>query len=462
MNLRVFYKKRVFSVLSCVVFFCSGTSSFAQQSAHQADMRFVFDKVRMENPGLMAAREELEGTKELYPQARAGWLPSVNGEAGIFTSDIESDNPNPGDGATTKEFALSIDQPVWRGGRTTAEIDRAQKLIRAGEALLSSREQDLFYEAARSYINVLRDRELLDLRRKNSDILMQELEAAQERRQMGATTITDVEQAEARLARAQALQIRAEGDLSISEAGFEEIVGMAAPSNLADPAAFRLDMPADVGAMEAMAENNNPSLIMLRYEREAAGHNADAIFRELLPQLSAYASVNKQYDPQPGLVSDTRSAVLGLRATIALYQGGATRSRIRQARSEERRQAYEVEDLTRDVKAQVLINLRAYQSAVGQRENRAFEIEAARKALDGVREEMNLGQRTLLDVLDSDRDLIEAEVAHAYAQADESTARFALARTLGVLHAGMQKNVGIAPIAAPQAYADGAVSTNRP
>jgi outer membrane protein len=93
------------------------------------------------SPSLSAARIELEGTKELYQQARAGWKPTIGLQASIYASDVESSNFGTGNGATTKDLSLNIDQPIWRGGKTFAQTDRAESLIKAGEATLNQVEQ---------------------------------------------------------------------------------------------------------------------------------------------------------------------------------------------------------------------------------------------------------------------------------------------------------------------------------
>ncbi len=408
--------------------------ALAQQQNSYMELGDFMKIVYKKNPSILAAREELEETKELYPQARSGWLPNINGEASIYATDIESSNFSEGTGATTKDITLSVDQPIWRGGRTFAETAQARKLIHAGRAVLRQAEQDIFLQTASIYMNLLRDKELLDLRIRNEKVLMKELKAAWERMDIGDITDTDVQQAKARLSRAKTERIEAQRNYDISKAEFEEIVGVNPPEKLRIPY-MRFDIPSEISEMIRIAQEQNPEILMAHYEKEAADHGADATFRELLPQISAFASYNKQYDPQPGIVESSETETIGLRARISFYSGGATRSRIREAKRNAKRHDYEIQEMRRQVRQEVISNWRSYETAKQRTENTKQEIDAAEKALTGVREEARLGQRTVLDILDADKEVIDAKTSLANARRDEIITKFALANSLGMLTA---------------------------
>lgn len=405
-----------------------------QNDAAYLQLQTIISKVYENNPTLLAAREELKQTQELYPQARAGWLPSVNGEASIFATDIENSNFGNGDGATTKDYTLSVDQAIWRGGRTFAETARAKDLIRAGMAVLNQAEQDILQDALTAYIDLIQDTDLLELRLQNEDILLRELQAAWERMDIGDITDTDVQQAKSRLSRARSSRIAAQSNLDISKAQFEEIVGMPAPEKLMIPY-INIDLPHTIEDMLDLAARQNPELLIIQYEQRASEHNADATFRELLPQVSAFASMNRQYDPQPGIIDESNTETIGLRARISFYEGGATRSRIREARHIAKRQHYQIQETRRRIRQEVISNWRSYKAAKDQTENRKQEIEASEKALKGVREEARIGQRTVLDILDADEEVINAKADLARARRDEKISRYALANSLGLLNA---------------------------
>lgn len=421
------------NLLLCTYLVCTlgpFSSAFAEDAPLPLTLNAALHHVYENNPSLLAARQELEGTRELDPQARAGWRPSLNAEASIYTTDVENSNFNSGDGATTKDLTVNLDQPIFRGGRTFAETAQADSLIQAGEALLRQSEQDMFLKTVNVYTNFLYDSEVLDLRMENEEIMQKELKAAQERRKLGETTVTDVHQAKARHQRAKSETIDARARLEASNAEFVEVTGLT-PANLDEPETV-FDFPALPETMMLMAEEQNPELRIALYEQDAAEHHTDATLRELFPQIAAFASYNKQYDPQPGIVDESETKTIGLRATLALYQGGATRSRIREARHTAKRRTYEIDEVRQKIRREIMSNWRACLAAHAEIESRKAEIDAAKQALDGVREEERLGQRTLLDILDAEQDVLNARITLAKARRDETVTRYALAASLGM------------------------------
>lgn len=412
--------------LMAVIFF-SPAQAYAERQVTIAD---ILKQVYESNPSLLAAREELNETMELYPQARAGWLPSLNAETSIYATDIDTSNFAGGDGATTKDMTVSLDQPIWQGGRTFSETAEARDLIRAGQAVLRKEEQKILLDALTAYLDVKRDREILALRRRNENNLQQEYEAAKERLELGEITKTGVAQAEARLARAEADRIGARRDLETSAAKFVAVTNMQPPETMSAPP-LDFEFPGATDDVMALAEQQNYDLIIARFRHKAAEHNADSVFRELLPQLSAFASWNRQYDPQPGIISETQTETVGLRATLAVFQGGILRSDLRKARAKAKQQEYGIDAVRDQVRQDVTRNLRSYEASKKQVKSRHVEIKAAKAALEGVREESRIGQRTLLDVLEADEDLIAAKIALAQARRNEAVAAYALANVLG-------------------------------
>lgn len=421
-------------------FFCTGSALFLMpletvfaQDAN--DMRAFMMSAYQSDPELMAARQEYESAKELYPQARAGYRPNVRAEAYLFSTNIDNSNFGNSDGATTKDMTLSVEQPLWRGGRTSAEVERAHSFIRAAELTLNRTEQEVLLEVAQIYLDVMRERSLLALRQRNADILAREYNAAQERFDLGDITITDVHQAKTRNARAQAALVRAQSEHDIRMAEFSEVTGRSAPQMLENPSTIVLDIPQKLAEMIALAEYNNLDLMIAQSEKDAAEHNVDVVFSERLPEITAFASINKQYDPQPGLIDHSRTDTIGVRANVALYQGGSVMSRIRQARADLKRNEYTLEDIQRDIRKDVISNYKSYVAAKEQIAARELEVAAANQALDGVREEARSGQRKLLDILDADQEVIEAEIALVSARRDSVLAWYALAATLGLFNA---------------------------
>lgn len=402
-----------------------------QDMATELTLAQVLLYTRDNSPALAAARAELEAANELYPQARSGWKPIIDADARIYRSDIDNSNFGNADGTTTKDFSINLEQPLFRSGRTTAQTARAESLIRAAEAHYKRTEQDTLFSAAQAYINVLSDRKLYALRQDNEYFLDEERRATQEKLDAGLLTVTDARQAEARLARAQAETLHASGRLEASYAAFQRITGLNPVHTFFYPA--DISMMTSLDDLTKQAQNTNPDILATYHTHQASEHHADASFREHFPQIFAFASFNKQYDPQPGIVDDSETRTLGIRAAIPLYDAGLTASRVREAKSTVTQRMREMEDMHRRIEAALRAEWKNREAAIAEMNARMLEISAAEHARDGVKEEAQLGERTVLDILDADQDLLSSQAALIEARRTELLARYRIYALLGQL-----------------------------
>jgi outer membrane protein TolC len=162
------------------------------------------------NPTLMAARAELRAVNEGVPQALSNWRPELfaDGSLGIQRRDTDSSSA---ESTVPREAELSVEQPLYRGGRTVAEVAAAEAEVRAQRARLVSTEQAVLLDAATTYMDVWRDQAVLELNESNEEVLTRQLEATRDRFEVGELTRTDVAQSESRLARATATRWRPAG-----------------------------------------------------------------------------------------------------------------------------------------------------------------------------------------------------------------------------------------------------------
>lgn len=178
------------------------------------------------NPLLLAERAKLRATDELVAQAMSNWRPSVSFGSDIGRARDENSTTNTMTNAVTETQRLrtptttgvTVRQPLYRGGRTVAETSRAENNVQRGRALLQGIEQQVLLEAATAYLNLTRDTAVLELNVGNEQVLGRQLAATRDRFQVGEVTRTDVAQAEARVSRARADRIQAEGNLTSTRA----------------------------------------------------------------------------------------------------------------------------------------------------------------------------------------------------------------------------------------------------
>lgn len=381
------------------------------------------------NPTLRAARAEMRATAEALPQAQSGWMPQSDLTATVTTADIDSDSA--ADGTTSKNLELSVTQPLYRGGRTVAGIGSAQNRIMAQGAILNATEQQLLLNVATSYMNVVRDKALVDLSENNIAVVKKQLDASRNRFEVGEVTRTDVAQSEARLARAEANRTTAVGNLKSSMAVYEQFVGQPADKLTGEPVKF--SFPETLDDAIALGEKSSPNVLASEFLHQSAEKDIGVFFGQLLPELGLSASVDKTWDPQPGSAGDTTTKSLSLVATIPLYEGGYNRSQVRQAKYLANQRYIEILESKRDARQSVISNWETLMAARAEINSRNAQVEANRVAQEGVRQEAELGTRTILDALDADQEYLDSQVALVSAQRDEVVASFALAQSLGIL-----------------------------
>lgn len=401
-------------------------------------LKSVLQKAYLDNPALLSARSDFKSVAERVPQVMANWLPTVTASTGI--EEVNSDGQGEGrnnqnfsraERGTAKDVRIALDQTILRGGRTFSEYSAAKHIVEAQRNDLIAAEQNLLQRVVTAYMDVLRDRALLRLSKNNRVVIARRLEAARDRYDVGETTLTDVSQAEARLARADADVISAEGNLSTSEAVFEELTGIT-PLNLAYPKVM-IDLPNDLDTLNNRAESENPLIVAAKYAHRAAEKDVSTAFRELFPEISLSASWSRTYDPVFSSTEEQTDRRIALRATIPLYEGGGTRSRIRQAKQDANANYMDILDIKRRIRQQTVSDFKNLQAAKAEIISRQAQVEASEVAREGVRQETLVGTRTVLDSLDADQELLDAQVALVTAMRNKVVADFALAQNIGAL-----------------------------
>lgn len=384
------------------------------------------------NPALTAARAELRGVDERYAQAMSGYRPRVNGIADYTSSRDRGDAIDTH--ADSKTLALELQQPLYRGGSTQANVKSSHNQIKAQRAILHATEQDVLLDAVTVYMDVVRDAELLKLNTNNENVLSAQLNAARKRFELGDITKTDVSQSEARLASSTASRVTAEGNLRASKARFERVVGIAPDGALGRPV-YTVNMPASLDDALAIAENKNPDLHAARFSSTAAKFATRSVTGELLPQVDLTGSIGRTYDPALRVDDEIDSTTVAVRATVPLYTGGAVDSRARQARQVESQRRMELHRAERAVRQEVIDSWTALTAADAEMVARKSQIDAAKLALDGVRIETDYGSRTTLDLLDAEQEYLDAQTSYVIAERNKIVALYRVMAAIGEMTA---------------------------
>ena len=386
------------------------------------------------NPTVQAARAELLVINEQLDQAQSGFKPTITANADITHTDTDTKGNSfitSDGGNTSKTGSLDIEQPIFKGGSTIANVRQAKNTITAQQLSLSATEQTLLYDAAVAYMDVLQNKAILSLNENNRHLVSRELERARDGFSVGELTRTDVSQSEARLADAEANVIKANGDLRSALAIYKEIIGSVPPVNIAYPEK-PVFLPDSLEEALAYAESNNRDVLRAKFVSAAAEDSVDSATGELFPSISAKGSLSKVYD-QSDFIEEQRQASVGLNASIPLYEAGVTQSRIREAKQRANQRYIEIVEAANKSRQQAISHWETLKAAKAEIKARQTQIEAARVATEGVYYETEFGERTTLDALNASQELLDAQVSLIKAKRNKVVAEFALARTLGLL-----------------------------
>lgn len=400
--------------------------------AQAQSLREAMAMAYRENPTLQAQRAYLRSIDETVPQALSGWRPTVSlsAQAGYLRQ-----QGNAGTRTDTRDFnqaTLTVTQNLYDFGKTDASVERAEANVLATRARLVETEQTVLQDVVSAYMNVVRDQAVVDLNQNNLDRLQRQLEATQDRFNVGEVTRTDVAQAESRLATAQADLIEAQGNLEVSRAAFEQVVGEE-PGRLDQPSPLT-DLPASRQMAIDAAIASNPTIRARQFDKTSAAKSIDAETADLLPDVDLQGQLAHSRDvSNRDTTRDSAQAAVVL--TVPIYQAGLASAQVRAAKQTYLRSDNLIAEARRIAVEQATSAWETYNTATARIRALGASVDAAEIALDGVEQEAAVGSRTVLDVLDAEQELLNARVSLVRSQRDLEVARYDLLAAVGSLTA---------------------------
>jgi outer membrane protein len=415
--------------LASVVIIPLGVSSASAETLAQA-LVSAFQG----NPSLRADRARQRATDEGVPQALSGWRPTINA-TGTASHELQNVNPSapPSIYTATDPTSLNItlSQPIFRGFGTVEGTAAAEATVKAGRQQLLATEESVLFSAVQAYMNVIRDRQLLAYRRSNVGVLSKQLKASNDKFSAGVLTKTDVSQSRATLEASKGAVAGALAQLQASEANYVSIIGHT-PGKLGYPNAAAV--PRTLEEAYNIAQQTNPNILAAAHIEDASEHQVGVIGSALLPQATLQASGS--YAGQPSnSINDTTSAVVQGVLQVPLYEGGKVYSGVRQAKENVSQNKLKVIGAVRSVREGVA-NAWNGMVASGQAIASArAQVTAAQLALDGVKQEYDVGSRSTVDVLNAETALLTAQLTLATSEHDRLVASYQVLATVGLLTA---------------------------
>jgi outer membrane protein len=398
------------------------------------------------NPQINSQRALVRATDENVPTALAGYRPRAVATANIGYQSLstkvhEIGSTTPPDappvfftqsGANIpRGYGVTATQTLLNGFQTANRTRLAESQVFAARETLRGLEATVLLNAATAYMNLLREAGILELQRSNLDVLAEQVRQTKTRLENGNVTATDVAQSEARFNVGRTQLFAAEANYQSARAAYRQVIGLE-PGRLAPAAPVDRFSPRTLPEAMAAGVAENAAVSTAQHNLDVAIHQVKVAEGALYPTLALQGSVQQNYDQTLNL---TRSltAVGSLQYSAPLYQGGAEYAAIRQAKETQGQKQLDLSfarDQARLAVAQAWAQLEAAKSSI---ESTRSQVTAAEAALNGVREEARLGQRTTLDVLNAQQELVNARVALVQAQRDRLVSSYSLLGAVGRL-----------------------------
>jgi outer membrane protein len=388
------------------------------------------------NPQLNAERARQRATDENVPQALAGYRPQIVASLSAGLQAVRNLLPdNSIQTATQKPWTigLTVTQTLFNGFRTANSVRVAELQVQSGREALRNVGQGVLLDAVTAYTNVLANQSLVDAQRANVAALRQTLDVTRKRLNAGDVTPTDTSQAEARLSRGLSDLNAAEVALAVSQATYAQVIGHA-PGRLSQAEPVDRLLPHSRDQATALAFSANPAVLAAGFDVDIAMKSINVAESSLYPTVTLLGSVSREKENDPTLsVKRTDQASIVGQATVPIYDGGTAASQTRQAKevaSQSRLVLEQVRNQARTAAIAAWVANEGAKVAVSAAES---EVRAATVALAGVQKEAQGGQRTTVDVLNAQQDLVAAKARLIGAQRDRVIASYTLLGAVGAL-----------------------------
>ena len=432
------------SGLAVVAIACAATAG-GRASAETLESALV--QAYQNNPSLNSQRAALRAIDEGVPQALSGYRPKVTvtatgGEQSLSQTSLTNPTRLPGTPSTYLTQSgynapygatATISQTIFNGFQTANRTRQAESAVLAGRETLRITEQTVLLNAVTAYMNLLRDTAILDLQRRNVEVLQEQLRQTRDRFNVGEVTRTDVAQSESSLAAGRSQVLTAQSNYATSQATYRQVIGTA-PGKLTPGTPVDRFSPQNLNVAFGLAATTHPSATSAQYNVDMALQAVKVAEGALYPTLSVQGSYAQNFMSASSLNTYQTSAasVIGT-LSVPIYQGGAEYSAIRQAKETLGQKRLDFDTARDQVRQGVAQSWGQLDAAKANIEATTAQVQSAEIALNGVREEARVGQRTTFDVLTAQQTLVNARVALVTAQRDRVVASYTLLASVGRL-----------------------------
>jgi len=417
-------------------------AALSPMAAQAADLLQVYEMARNGDPQLSSAESTRLYNKEGQVQAMAALLPQVNGTASLTRTRTDYDNgPGGSVSSTSRRYSVDGTQTVFNWSQF-ANLRAQREVSKAADFTLDSANDNLIVRTSAAYFNVLVAIESLAAAETNEAAAKKQFDYADKRLEVGLAPITDVHEARAQYDQARADTITARNSLKDYYQALTELTGQPVASMRALPEEWRPEVPAqysNVDELVSTAIDQNPALKAQGLQVSAAESNVSAARGGHYPTLSLGGSWGKgaTWGDAVGAGGvtggDNESNTIGLTLSVPIFAGGATQSRVRQALAQRDIQQDTFEQQKRALDRNTRNAYQVVVAGVSEVEARRLAVVSAQAAYDASQVGLEVGTRTVLDVVQNQRTLFAAEVEYVRARYNFLQNRLLLAQATGKL-----------------------------
>jgi outer membrane protein len=390
------------------------------------------------NPQLGAQRASVRSTDEYVPQALSGYRPRVAVTAsGGYQYGNEFETVPGGPTAIfsgpqrPRTIGATVTQTLFNGNQTANRTRAAEGQVSAAREGLRVLEQSVLLAAATVYMDYLRDSAILEVNRSNVRVLEQTLAQTRERAKLGDVTQTDVAQSGAQLAAGRSQLQTVESNLTTTRANFRRIIG-SDPEKLLPASPVDRFLPKDLAGAINLGLTENPNVTAAMFGIDVSFLQVKVNEGALFPTVTFQANVQQAYEPALTIDRQFNASAIA-QISVPIYQGGGEYSLIRQSKETLAQQRMSLEQVRDQARANVVQTWGQLLAGKSQVKSAQEQVSESETALNGVRDEARVGQRTTLDVLNAQQALVNARVALVTAQHDRVVASYAVLGAVGRL-----------------------------
>lgn len=381
-------------------------------------LKDVLENVIKTNPGVLSTINHRRSADEELKVAKGGYFPKIDLTLGYgrertdspYTRSAGFDKPE----LTRREAELTLRQLLFDGKGVGSEVNRQKARLKSSAYLVYGASEEISLNAVEAYIEVLRQQELVALSRRNLENHQRTYEQIQLRSDTGVGRKADLEQAQGRLSLAKANVLAAESDLNDAETKYLYVVGNA-PKNLSKPPLLEQQLPKTEGEAIEVAVGNHPTLKSALADVEAAQAQHRAAKSLLYPRLDLELSAARDKDLS-GVTGENNTEQAMLRLRYNLFSGKSDSARVDQT-SLLTQEATEISNRTRrQVEQATKMSWNAYVTAHARLTHLKDFLTSSEATREAYGKQFNLGQRTLLDLLDSENEYYTAGTSYVTGQ----------------------------------------------